>query len=1012
MNPTPHYPFINPSIKRPWTASFKALATLLLPLIAAQFLAGPAQAQANPGNITRISSFAYNAAGLLTQEVIEPDSAQACLTTTHGYDNFGNKTSVSTAACAGASGSAIASASAPRMATTAYGADGRFPVSTTNALGHSETKLYDARFGLPTSLKGPNQLTTTWAYDGFGRKTRETRADGTWSSWSYLNCTDTGANCPLSFKAQGAGANTVTPSEAQFPSWFVTEQTCSAANTSSCTPIAPEKRQYHDVLNRVIRVQTQGFDGGPGGAAATPTLVQDTEYNALGQIRRKSNTYYAAEPSAAVWVAYSYDALGRLTREEAPDAQAAGGIATTAMTYSGLTSITTNSKGQSKTTIKDALGRTARVTDTQGNAVIYQYDALGQLISTDAVGNITKIAYNIRGQKIRMDDPAMGVWEYQYNVFGELVQQTDSLGQSATMAYDVLGRMRTRSEPDLISNWVYDACAKGIGKLCQATSDNGYSRSHSYDSLGRAAATSTKLDTTATTSISYEAATGRVTSKTYPTGYVASYQYTALGFVKSVTGQSATGTQAGPTPQAKYEILQINAQGQITQYKYGNQVTTNKTFDAQTGRLQAITATKDGLATGGIQQNTYQYDSLSNLTARGDVNSGVQEVFAYDDLNRLVNYQAVGGAVTSQNPSSNVDVRYDARGNITYKSDVGRYWYDPLRPNRLTNITLEALPGAAALTGTRALAYAFDDYLPGAKTLSGGMGVASGSVMGNGNLMYTVSQDNATGRHSVRWETYTSFNMPKLLALNSLGQAQTSTAATLTSQICPAGSTLTYIPSQEGNYCQTPSGQLFDEVATYSCPAGTTLSGNRCYSNNIITSSVTNRTLTFTYGPEHQRIKQRTQLDATAPANLSAAAGTVYYLNGQNNDLGYEKEIKDNGLIEHKHYLSAGGITFALQVTRTGNLATGGTGGSAKPAQSLQYLHADHLGSVAVVTDDSGSVIERLAFDPWGKRRFPNGMADSSDSIVGLTLDRGYTLHEHLDEMGVIHMNGRIYDPL
>jgi RHS repeat-associated protein len=26
--------------------------------------------------------------------------------------------------------------------------------------------------------------------------------------------------------------------------------------------------------------------------------------------------------------------------------------------------------------------------------------------------------------------------------------------------------------------------------------------------------------------------------------------------------------------------------------------------------------------------------------------------------------------------------------------------------------------------------------------------------------------------------------------------------------------------------------------------------------------------------------------------------------------------------------------------------------------------------------------------------------------------DRGYTLHEHLDEVGVIHMNGRVYDPL
>ncbi len=114
-------------------------------------------------------------------------------------------------------------------------------------------------------------------------------------------------------------------------------------------------------------------------------------------------------------------------------------------------------------------------------------------------------------------------------------------------------------------------------------------------------------------------------------------------------------------------------------------------------------------------------------------------------------------------------------------------------------------------------------------------------------------------------------------------------------------------------------------------------------------------------------------------------------------------------MTEHKHYLSAGGMVFAMQITRSGNLAQGG---STKPQESLQYLHTDHLGSVAVVTDDTGSVSERLAFDPWGKRRFPNGTADVNDTIVGSTIDRGFTMHEHLDEMGLIHMNGRIYDPL
>ena len=67
---------------------------------------------------------------------------------------------------------------------------------------------------------------------------------------------------------------------------------------------------------------------------------------------------------------------------------------------------------------------------------------------------------------------------------------------------------------------------------------------------------------------------------------------------------------------------------------------------------------------------------------------------------------------------------------------------------------------------------------------------------------------------------------------------------------------------------------------------------------------------------------------------------------------------------------------------------------------------------MVAISDTAGNVVERLAFDPWGKRRYPNGLPDNLDAIVGVNTDRGYTMHEHLDEMGLIHMNGRIYDPL
>jgi RHS repeat-associated protein len=102
-----------------------------------------------------------------------------------------------------------------------------------------------------------------------------------------------------------------------------------------------------------------------------------------------------------------------------------------------------------------------------------------------------------------------------------------------------------------------------------------------------------------------------------------------------------------------------------------------------------------------------------------------------------------------------------------------------------------------------------------------------------------------------------------------------------------------------------------------------------------------------------------------------------------------------------------------MQVTRSGTLAAGSASvpGSTQTA-SLRYFHHDQLGSVAAVTDEAGTVIERMAYDPWGKRRGADGVADTTDSLVGRTTDRGFTEHEHLDEMGLVHMNGRIYDPL
>ena len=50
-----------------------------------------------------------------------------------------------------------------------------------------------------------------------------------------------------------------------------------------------------------------------------------------------------------------------------------------------------------------------------------------------------------------------------------------------------------------------------------------------------------------------------------------------------------------------------------------------------------------------------------------------------------------------------------------------------------------------------------------------------------------------------------------------------------------------------------------------------------------------------------------------------------------------------------------------------------------------RYFHDDHLGSISVVTDENGAVLERDSYDDWGKRRYADGTDDPSGSITSLT---------------------------
>ncbi|WP_315770063.1 MULTISPECIES: RHS repeat-associated core domain-containing protein [unclassified Bradyrhizobium] len=608
----------------------------LLPQVAAVMslvLAGPAWAASS---ITRTSSFAYDAAsGLLTQEVVEPDTSALRLQTDYVYDAFGHKRAVTV------SGADIAS----RSSSSAYDARGQFATSNSNALGQSESFQYDPRFGQAISHTGPNGLTTTWSYDSFGRKVQETRPDGTITRWSYQFCN--GVNGGTATCLSGAS--------------YLTQETSYAADGT--TVLVPTATVYFDALEREIGRQTQGFDG---------SVVQATKsYDAMGRVTQTSRPYFATGGTPR-YTTFSYDTLGRVVSTTQPD----GSVSQ--MAYHGLTTVETNPLGQTRTTVKNSQSQVVSVTDAMGKTLTAAYDTVGNMVqTTDPVGNVVTATYDLRGRKIASNDPDLGVWTYTYNALGQLVTQTDAKGQVVSLTYDILGRMVQRVEPDMTSVWTYDTAANGIGKLAAtgitSGSGNGFARSVSYDSLGRPLQVATTIDgATYTMGATYDA-NSRLTKVSYPSGFTARFGYNSLGFANQL--------QDDATNQSFWTAYAMDAEGHLTQQTAGNGLSTTRGFDPLTGRLTSIATGTSGA----VQNQSFGYDRLGNLTSRSDVNTNVSESFVYDALNRLT--------TSTTNVATAPLVKtfaYSPIGNILSKSDVGTYSYPAAgrpRPHAVSGVS-------------------------------------------------------------------------------------------------------------------------------------------------------------------------------------------------------------------------------------------------------------------------------------------------------------------------------------
>ncbi len=553
--------------------------------------------------IYRRATFAYDAvSGLLTTERTEPYNNSLGFSKSYVHDAFGNIIQSTTTP----NNSAFAS----RTETTTYDAKGRFLTAQTNSLGHETTNSIDLVNGLLLSTTDANSITVSNTYDSFGRQT---------SSSSPVSTTQT--TLALSSGMTDAPANA---------------RYCQRTETTG----EPYVLEFFDCLGRTLRTVTENAQG--------QKIYTDVVYNAKGQVIKTSEPYFPG--TTVYWNTNSYDAAGRIV------SQTDAGGNTTAYSYNGFTTTTTDALGHSTLRTTDRYGNLVLSQDHEGGTIQYVYDIEGHCTQLTGPRTTVTMEYDLMGNRTRLDDPDLGTVTSVYNAYGEMVSQTDSKGTTA-YTYDQGGRLLTETRPDVTVTNVYDT--RFVGALSGTTASNSTSTQYYYDAYGRVVRQQETVGSKTFNVYTSFDQQNHVDVITYPNGFQVRHVYATNGLL--------TGIKNASTSAVIWQQNAANARGQVTSQTYGNGLATQCTFDAL-GRLTAIN-------TPGIQNWSYAYDAVGDLTMRRDNSRSLTETFGYDALNRLV--------TVSRNGSITQRSSYDAAGNVTSRTEVGHDFVYEEGSNRL-----------------------------------------------------------------------------------------------------------------------------------------------------------------------------------------------------------------------------------------------------------------------------------------------------------------------------------------
>ena len=435
--------------------------------------------------------------------------------------------------------------------------------------------------------------------------------------------------------------------------------------------------------------------------------------------------------------------------------------------------------------------------------------------------------------------------------------------------------------------------------------------------------------------------------------------------------------------------------GRVT-HRYGTSGTATFVWDTRKKGMLSSQSTSGAV-------HEYYYDPLARLTLTDSVLEGTSyKTYAFYDANynRLKGMQYPDGMTVGYyyNPMGYLQFEYNAASGYVFKEVTAQDAFGNVSADKTANAKTSGLYVRSAATGQMLLSQV-------KRGLSTVHHLEYADYDSYGNIK---RQHNRVGSMSAT----DTFSYDELQRLSSSTITAMQHTETINYRFDSVGNLL-----HKSDY-STASGNAYsyaansDKLMSVALKAGGLLRlgydnmGNQTHRTNPLTGALSADTyynelnkptritrhgadLRFSYDASWQRYKQ--------VATVAGVTTTTYYIGKH-----YEVQSSASGSKTVSY------ISDTALITRTDGVA------------SVRFTHKDRLGSTTTFTDHNGYVSGYRSYDPFGKPKMGNGRnmlgygkaprhKNNVNDGQNVTT-RGFTNHEHLDEVELIHMNGRIYD--